>query len=102
MNVLFNPTFNSQKKLCNQVSIPLLHDSTIETNKQAIINQSDNVIIPEQLILQAWLGDSEINDGYLDAYFWQIVRVCQFSCHVEPSRRRRRHSYKCNSLYIFD
>lgn len=92
MNFLFNATFNSQKQLCNQVSIPLWHNSTIETNNQAIINQSDDVIIPEQLILQAWLGDSEVDDGYLDAYFWQIVRVRQFSCHVEPSRRRRQHS----------
>lgn len=102
MNFLFNATFNFRKQLCNQVSIPLLHNSMIETNKQAIIYQSDDVIIPEQLILQAWLGDSEVDDCYLDAYFWQIVRVRQFSCHVEPSRRRRQHSYKCMSLYIFD
>ena len=66
-----------------------------QRNKQSLII----VNIPEQLILQARLGDGEVDDSYLDAYFRQIVRVRQFSCHVKPSRRKNAcHYIKMNPI----
>ena len=40
---------------------------------------------PEQLILQARLGDGEVDDRHLDAHFRQVVRVGHFSRHVKPA-----------------
>lgn len=38
---------------------------------------------PQQLILQAFHGDSEVNDGGPSADFWSVGRIGQFGSKVE-------------------
>ena len=39
--------------------------------------------IPEKLIFQASLGDSEVDDGHLDANLGQVMRVGHLCGHVK-------------------
>lgn len=39
--------------------------------------------LPEQLVLQASLGDSKVDDGHLDTDLRQVVRVGELCGHVE-------------------
>ena len=41
-------------------------------------------LLPEQLILETRFGDSEVDDGYLDAHFREVVWVGHFGGHVKP------------------
>ena len=41
-------------------------------------------LLPEQLILETRFGDSEVDDGYLDTHFREVVWVGHFGGHVKP------------------
>lgn len=39
--------------------------------------------LDEELIFESFRRDREVDDGCLDAYLWDVVRVREFSRHVE-------------------
>lgn len=42
------------------------------------------LLLPEELVLQPWQCDREVNDGHLDADLGQVVGVGHLGGHVEP------------------
>lgn len=42
------------------------------------------LLLPEELVLQPWQCDCEVNDGHLDADLGQVVGVGHLGGHVEP------------------
>jgi hypothetical protein len=40
--------------------------------------------VSQELFLKTLEGHSEVNQGHLDAYFGQVVRIWHLGCHEEP------------------
>lgn len=56
--------------------------------------------VHKQLVLKTIWGDSEVNDGYLDADLWQVVRVGQLGGHQETEVLRIRNGLVTKSHLV--